>query len=526
MNLLYYFQINFKEILSLALEHLQITLLSVIIAILVGVPLGILISYVKKTGSTIMNIINVIQAIPSLALLGFLIPFLGIGFKPAIFMVVLYSLLPIIKNTATGLNNISSDLIEAGEGIGLTPSQLLFKVKFPLALPVIMAGVRISAVTAVGLVTIAAFIGAGGLGYLVYSGIRTVNNTQILSGAIPACLMALGIDYMVAQVEKAVTPISLRPDIQSLDKAQIKKIKRKQKGGLAITGIILLLVFAMTIVGAFQSTANTISIGAKDFTEQNTMACIYADLIEAHTDIKVDRKLELGGTQIVFTALENDELDMYIEYTGTIYTSILNYDTEVDRSKDEINTLIRQDLKNDYNITMLEPIGFNNTYALAVRQDTSDKHNLHSISDLKIVGNQLRISPTLEFMNRPDGINALMKTYDLSFGKTQPLDGTPRYTALINDQCDIIDVNSTEGLVKGYELVVLEDDKEYFTSYNAIPLIRPAILEEYPELEEVLHMMDGQISDDDMREMNYRVDVLNESSEEVAMSFLKERNLV
>lgn len=526
MNLVQYFQTNSQEVLRLIFAHLQMTLLAVGVAILIGVPLGILISYVKKIGPGILGAANIIQAVPSLALLGFLIPFLGIGFKPAIFMVVVYSLLPIIKNTATGLSNISADINEAGVGIGLTPFQLLYKVKLPLALPVIMAGVRISAVTAVGLVTLAAFIGADGLGYLVYSGIRTVNNTQILAGAIPACLMALGMDFLLALVEKTVTPIALRDDIKNLDQPQIKKIRRRQKTGLVVVALALIVFLVASLATAIQPEKKRISIGAKDFTEQNTIASLYASLIEHNTDITVDRHLELGGTQIVFSALTNDELDMYIEYTGTLYLSILDMDPDEEQSTGEINTLISDALADDYGVSMLNPIGFNNTYAVAVRPDTAEEYNLKTISDLAKVSRELRFSPTLEFNNRADGIEGLAKLYGLEFASTQPLDGTPRYTALINDQCDVIDVTSTEALVQEYGLVVLEDDKGYFPSYNAIPLVRPEIFEAYPELEALFAKLDGQITDDDMRKMNYQVDVLEEASDDVAENFLKEKGLI
>ena len=205
-----YLSENILEILIKVSEHIGLSLMSIGIAILLGIPLGILISYIRPLKKPILGFANVVQAVPSIALLGFLVPLLGIGEKPAIFMVVVYSLLPIIKNTATGLSNISPEIVEAAKGIGMTKFQILVKVKFPLAMPVIMAGIRISAVTAVGLVTIAAFIGAGGLGYLIYSGIRTVNNFQILAGAIPACLLALLVDFIAALIEKAVTPISFR----------------------------------------------------------------------------------------------------------------------------------------------------------------------------------------------------------------------------------------------------------------------------------------------------------------------------
>ena len=214
------------QIWSLTVEHIEMTAIAVGISILIGVPLGILISYVKKMDKPVIGAANVVQAIPSMALLGLGIPLMGIGVLPAIVMVIIYSLLPIIKNTYTGISGIDPQMVEAAHGIGLTKWQVLKKVKLPMALPVIMAGVRISAVTAVGLMTMAAFIGAGGLGYLVFSGIRTVNNYQILAGAIPACILALIVDFLMGLIEKLVTPISLQKNF-GVSKEHLKKNRKR-----------------------------------------------------------------------------------------------------------------------------------------------------------------------------------------------------------------------------------------------------------------------------------------------------------
>lgn len=205
-----FFSSRKEEIIKLIFQHIELTLLAVFIAVLIGVPLGILIAKVKKLSKPIIGIANVVQAIPSLALLGFLIPALGIGSNPAIVMVVLYSLLPIVKNSYIGLIGIDSNILEAAEGMGMTKNQILMKVQIPLAMPIIMGGIRIAAVTAVGLMTIAAFIGAGGLGYMVFSGVQTVNNSMILSGAIPACILALLIDFIIGKLEKKVVPKGIR----------------------------------------------------------------------------------------------------------------------------------------------------------------------------------------------------------------------------------------------------------------------------------------------------------------------------
>ena len=203
MAFLEYIQSNMDIIITLLIQHLFLSFIAVALAIIIGVPIGILIAYVRKLDKPVLKAASVIQVVPSIALLGFMIPFLGIGTLPAVVMVVLYSLLPIIKNTYIGIQGINPEMIEAAKGIGLKRNQILKKIQIPLALPVIMAGIRVSAVTAVGLMTIAAFVGGGGLGYLVFSGIRTVNNYQILAGAIPACILALLIDYIFALIEKA-----------------------------------------------------------------------------------------------------------------------------------------------------------------------------------------------------------------------------------------------------------------------------------------------------------------------------------
>ena len=245
MSFFTYVMNNYDQILSLLVEHIKLTSIAVLFAIIIGVPIGIIISYVKKLNKPVLGVASVIQAIPSMALLGFAIPFLGIGTLPAIVMVVLYSLLPIIKNTYTGINSIDSAMLEAATGIGLTRWQVLYKVQIPLALPVIMAGIRISVVTAVGLMTMAAFIGGGGLGFLVFSGIRTVNNNQILAGAIPACLLALFVDYIVGLIEKLVTPISLQKT-SDFNKKMLMKKRRHQKWILLVTALILGILFLVT----------------------------------------------------------------------------------------------------------------------------------------------------------------------------------------------------------------------------------------------------------------------------------------
>jgi osmoprotectant transport system permease protein len=524
MFFLQYIRQNGQEIIRFLIEHCRITLFAVLASVCIGVPLGIAVSYLKKFRLPVLAGANLVQAVPSLALLGFLIPFLGIGFRPAVFMVTVYSLLPIVKNTVTGLDAVTKDLIEAATGIGMTPGQILFKVKLPLALPVIMAGVRISAVTAVGLVTIAALIGAGGLGYLVYSGIRTVNTAQILSGAIPACLLALVIDFLASRIERSVSPLSFRSDIQSLDREHIKRIRMQRCFVLGFSALVLAGFMGTAVFSSASKPQNRIVIGAKDYTEQNLMSELYAQLIEEKTSLQVVRQFDLGGTQIIFEALKNNEVDMYVEYLGTAYSSIFQQSAYLSAS--EIYAFVKKELAEKHGITMFPALGFNNTYALAVRPETAEKYNLRTISDLARVSGQLILSPTLEFVNRFDGLKGLQNRYNLRFKEVIPLDGVPRYTALMHYQSDVIDAFSTDGLLAEFDLAILEDNLQHFPPYDAIPLVKPELLEKFPELTPVLETLAGQIDNQAMRELNYRVDVLKEKPETAARAFLLNRGFL
>jgi len=481
-----------EQVLSLLLDHIHLTILSVGIAVLIGIPVGILISHSPRLAKPVLGMTNIVQAIPSLAMLGFLIPYLGIGTAPAIFCVVIYSLLPIVKNTCIGLNNIDPDTLEAAKGIGMTQGQVMGRVQLPLALPVIMAGIRIAAVNAVGFVTIAAFIGAGGLGYLVYSGIQTSNTYLILSGAIPACILALVVDFVVGFLEKVVTPVNLIHPTVDMNKEKVRRHKRKRW----IVSTVALAVMVAIIIGSVapinKAEGKVIHVGSKNFTEQLILGNIYADLIEDKTDIKVVRDLNLGSTDICYNALKSRHIDMYIEYTGTAYGSLLKQGSSTDK-----------------------------------QQETADKYRLNTISDLEKASSQLIFSPTIEFNNRQDGVAALYAAYDkLKFKESSPMEGGLGYPAIASKKCDVLTAYATDGLLKTYQLKVLEDDKNALLSYYAIPMINESVLLEYPELKDVIALMTGLLDDESMRDLNYLVDQGGQSPEDVALNFLKSKGLL
>lgn len=523
MELLKYILGIKEQVFFLLCEHIFLSSLAIILSIVIGIPLGILITYFTKTKKVILGIINVIQSIPSMALLGFTIPFLGIGKLPAIIMVVLYSLLPIVKNTYTGIEGISPFILESAEGIGMTRYQILKKIQIPLALPVIMSGVRISVVTAIGLMTIAAFIGAGGLGYLVFSGIRTINNYQILAGAIPACILALFMDWFTGVFEKAVIPLGIQINGQKHSIFFNKKIK---KIILICSSIFIgfMIIFSGAVSIKPVKSEKVIVLGSKEFTEGEVLSNIVADMIEAETDIKVVRKFSLGGTQICFTALKTGEIDGYIDYTGTIYGDTLGYPPIQDM--EEVYNTVKKDMYDKYNIDVLNQLGFNNTYAIALKKETSEKYNLKKISDLEKYSNRFKLSASLEFLNRKDCLVGLREKYDLKFKDIIGIDGSNKYLAVLNGESDMTDVYTTDALLTKLNFVVLEDDRNFFPPYYAVPLIRKEITEKYPEIIPIFERLEKYLNNEVVSELNYQVENMRKKPEDVAKEFIKNNNLI
>lgn len=523
MSFFNYLAKDYPHILALLADHIELTAVAVGIAILIGVPLGILISYRRELQNVVLGLANLMQAIPSLALLGFAIPLLGIGRVPAIMVVIVYSLLPIVKNTYTGISQISPQTREAAIGIGLSKWQMLTKVEIPLALPVIMAGVRISSVTAVGLMTIAAFIGAGGLGDLVFAGIRTVDNNMILAGAIPACLLALAVDWLLGLVEKITTPMSALLG-KSADRKAVLRSRRMAK-------ITVACVLAFLVIGGAGSAWRDMTrghadliVGSKNFTENILVAHLMSEIIEDRTGLTVERKINLGGTQVAFTALKSGDIDLYLDYTGTAYVSLLKHAPSTDMKL--VYDKSKKELAELYDIRMLPQFAFNNTYTLAVRPDFARKNHLETISDLRGIDRRLTVGTTFEFKNRPDGMRGLVSHYGLHFKDVLGIDDSSRYLAIQKGEVQVVDAFMTDGLLKKFNLKILQDDEQYFPPYYATPLMRQEIYDKYPEAVAALNDLGQSLTESVMQELNYRVDDELQDPKKVARDFLIEKNLI
>jgi osmoprotectant transport system permease protein len=493
------------ELATLLAEHVLLVAISTAVAAAVGVPLGILAAHRPRLASPLVGIANVVQTIPSLAMFGFLLPVPlvgGVGARAALVVLVLYGLLPIVRSTIVGIAGIDRSIRDAGVAMGMTPRQLLRIVELPLALPSIIAGVRVAAVVGVGSATIAAAIGAGGLGQYIYRGLSMVDTTVILAGAVPAALLALLVDGALLWLERRLDP---------------RRRTARATTVAAVVATSAVLAIAAATIYTERSQA-TIVVGSKNFTEQVILGEILAGAIERHTGLAVRRQLNLGGTLICDRAVAAGDIDVYVEYTGTALTAIFQQPPSNDAAS--VYQTVR-DLYARSNRTLLGPLGFNNTFAILVRGADARARGLRTIDDLAAVAPGWRAGFGYEFLERPDGYPGLARLYGLAFqGPPQVMDLTLSYRALAAGQVDVIAGDATAGLIQGLELVQLEDNRRYFPPYDAAPVAHAPTLLRYPEVRAAIEALAGRVSAAEMRAMNYAVDVERANPADVARRFL------
>ena len=508
MPLIHFWLSRREELLTLLGQHVMLVALSTIAAVLVGVPLGLLAARRPRLGAPLVAIANVVQTIPSLAIFGFLIPLPligGIGARTALVALVLYALLPLIRTTAAGVRAIPAAIIEAGRALGMTSRELLLKVEIPLALPQIVAGVKVAAVTGVGTATIAAAIGAGGLGEYIFRGLSMVNATVILAGAIPAAALALLVDGGLALLERRLS--------RRRGAAGRGGLARAARVGAALVAV--LLIVAASLVARRPA---AIVVGSKNFTEQIILGELLAQTIERAASLRVERRLNLGGTFICDRALAAGDIDLYVEYTGTALTAIFGQPVVGDRQAalERVREAYARSGR-----TLLDPLGFNNTFAILVRGDEARRLGLRTIGDAARHGRSWRAGFGYEFLERADGFPGLARAYDLVFA-TPPrvMDLSLSYRALASGDVDLIAGDATAGLIAALDLAALEDDRHYFPPYDAVPVVSTATLLGHPEVGDALARLAGRIDERAMRRMNAAVDVERRDVVRVVSEFL------
>ncbi len=520
MSFLNFLKQNWPELATHLKEHLWLVLISTFVAVAIGIPTGILLTRRKSLRGPVLGIANIMQTIPSLALFGFLIPlpFIGgIGARTAIVALVVYALLPIIRNTVTGITGVDPNVREAAVAMGLTSRQILWQVELPLAMPVIITGVRVAMVIAIGVATIAAAVGAGGLGVYIFRGLRQYDNNLLLAGAVPAALMALIADFGLGLLERK---FSLPRPRKSVAKSQFKRIFL----------IAALSAFVVSFATYFyrdwrrsqspQTSTNVrLVVGSKDFTESAILAEIAAQMLEAR-GVTVERSYELGGN-LPHDAMLGGRIDLYPEYTGTSYTAILHHQPITDPRA--VYEQVKKEYAEKFGVAVSEPLGFENTFAILTRGVEARRLKLKTISEAARYAPNWRAGFGQDFMSRADGYPGFSKAYGLKFAEVREMDLSLTYIALSSGKVDLIAGNSTEGRIAALDLFQLEDDRHYFPPYEAVYLIRQDTLARVAQLREVLTKLAHSISTDEMRQLNYEVDANKRNQAEVVREWIKRK---
>ena len=362
------------ELAGLLGQHIVLVVVATTVAAAIGVPLGVFAARRPRLAAPLMAAASIVQTIPSLAMFGFLLPVPlvgGVGARAALVVLILYGVLPIVRTTIAGLRGIDASIREAGVAMGMTPRELLRQVELPLALPSVVAGVRVAAVVGVGSATIAAAIGAGGLGEYIYRGLSMVDTTVILAGAIPAAALALVVDGSLLWLERQLSA---------------RRRSGSRRAAIATAAVLTAVVLLSGGVAAWR-TGGKIVVGSKNFTEQLVLGELLSQVIEKETGLPVDRRLNLGGTIICDRALLTGDIDVYVEYTGTALTAVFQQPVNADSSA-VFNTV--RDFYAKTGRTLMPPLGFNNTFAILVRGADARDRGLKTIEDMAAESSRLR----------------------------------------------------------------------------------------------------------------------------------------
>jgi osmoprotectant transport system permease protein len=499
--------------------HLQLTLIALAIGFAVSVPAGVWASRRARVERLVLGAAGVLQTIPSLALLAVMVPALAllgswteaklgagvpsIGFPPAIIALSLYSLLPMLRNTVAGLAGVEPSLVEAARAVGMTPRQRLLRVELPLAAPVIVAGVRTATVWVVGTATLSTPVGATSLGNYIFSGLQTRNFNAVLVGCVAAALLALLLDGLIRLLETGVG--ERRPGLVG--------------GCLAVLGGLYMFVgVTLAAGGARGDGAPAIRIGAKTFTEQYILGEVLARQIERRTGAD-SRALPSLGSTVAFDALRAGEIDLYVDYTGTIWATLMGRVGE-SGDRQEVLEEVERFLDERHGVVSLGALGFENAYALAVRGDWARETGVSTIADLTPRSRNLRLGADYEFLSRPEW-QALESTYGLEFGDRRSMDPSLMYEALEQGEVDVISAFSTDGRIAADNLRLLVDERQVIPPYDAIVLAREEWAGERPEVVSAIRELIGRIDQRTMQRLNRSVDQDGETPATVAARYLE-----
>ena len=474
-------------------NHVRVSVTALALGLLVSLPLAVAARNRPVMRGALLGLASIVQTVPGLALLALFYPLLlalaalsltwfgfgfsAFGFLPAVLALALYSMLPVLRNTITGLQGVEPAILEAAQGVGMTPRQSLFTVELPLALPVMMAGIRTAAVWVIGTATLSTPIGQTSLGNYIFAGLQTQNWVFVLFGCLAAAVLALAVDQLLALIEIG--------------------IRRRSRVRVALGGIGIAALVAATLVPSMARSQSSYVIGAKTFAEQYVLSALIAQRLRAAGHSASSR--EGLGSNVIFDALASDDIDVYVDYSGTLWSNQFHHSDIKPRKEllDELKaTLARQ------NITLLGELGFENAYALVMPRKRADALGIHSIADLASHAPVMSMAADYEFFSRPEWAG-LQKAYGLSFRTQRQMQPDFMYAAAASGEVDVIAGYTSDGLIAKYDLVVLDDPQHAIPPYDAMVLLAPRRANDQA-LRAALAPLLGKIDIAAMREANLR----------------------
>jgi osmoprotectant transport system permease protein len=467
--------------------HLVLSLSALGVGLLVSLPLGIAVSRRPRLAELTLGAAGVIQTVPSLALLALMVPLLGgmIGFLPAFVALTLYSVLPIVANTVLGIRGVDPVLVEAARALGMSDRQLLLRVQLPLAAPVVIGGIRTATVLVVGTATLATPVGETTLGNYIFQGLETRDHLATVLGCVLAALLAVVLDQLIRLLEQAA---------------------RRRSAALAwaaAAGLLIVLLggLARPIARLVAPPPHPVIVGSGPFTEQHVLSELLADRLRS-AGFTPDQRKGMGET-IQFASLCRGTIDCYVDYTGNVWATVMRRKDTADRrtALEEVTRYLRE----RHGVVCLGSLGFEDAYAFAMPRRRAEELGIRSVADLPPHAPGWRVAGDLQFFGRPEW-PAVRDRYGLHFAETVPMDPTLMYQAAAGGSVDVICAYTSDGRIKAYDLLVLEDPEQAFPPYDAILLLSPQAAAR-PELVAALRPLLGSIDVEAMREANRLVDV-------------------
>ena len=441
----------------------------------------------------LLGLASIVQTVPGLALLALFYPLLlalaslslawfGIGFSafgflPAVLALALYSMLPVLRNTITGLRGVEPAIVEAAQGVGMTPLQSLVQVELPLALPVMMAGIRTAAVWVIGTATLSTPIGQTSLGNYIFAGLQTQNWVFVLFGCLAAAVLALAVDQLLALIEFG--------------------LRSRNRVLAALGGVSIAALVATALVPSLARSSAGYVIGAKTFTEQYVLSALIAQRLQAAG--LTARSREGLGSSVIFDALASGDIDVYVDYSGTLWANQFHR-TDI-KPREELLLELKEILARQ-DITLFGELGFANAYALVMPRKRAEALGIHGIADLAAHAAEMSVAADYEFFSRPEWAG-LQKAYGLSFRAQRQMQPDFMYAAVASGEVDVIVGYTSDGLIAKYDLVALDDPKGAIPPYDAIVLLGPKCASDRA-VRSALQPLLGKIDISDMREANLR----------------------